>query len=196
MQNEKRSRTECQQDRFCFWWPVHSSNRLEFDLMDNIFRKLIENNFSDLAGLTVDASVPVPERIINEIIQVSLQGNKNVTECHVSIGGQNKISAIIKTPLWPWPINIKLKLERIVDIIGSPMVRASLENNVLLGQLGALIKALPNGINIHENQVIIDVRSLLETPEQRRILDLVKSIEIKTEQAKLILDIKIKVEQE
>ncbi len=162
--------------------------------MDNIFRKLIDDNFSDLAGLTVDASIPVPEHIINEIIHASLRGNKDISECHVSIGGQNKISAIIKTPLWHWPINIKIKLERVVDIIGSPMVRASLENNVLLGQLGSLLKALPNGINIRGNQVIIDVRSLLETPEQRRILDLLKFIEVRTEQAKLILDVKIKVE--
>jgi hypothetical protein len=161
--------------------------------MDNIFRKLIDDNFSDLAGLTVDASIPVPERIVNEIIQASLQGNNNITECRVSIGGQNKISAIIKTSLWLWPINIKLRLEKIVDIIGSPMLRASLENNVLLGQLGSLFKALPNGINIHGNQVIVDVRSLLETPEQRKMLDLVKSIEIRTEQTKLILDVKIKV---
>ena len=162
--------------------------------MDNIFRTLVDDNFSDLAGLTVDASIPVPEHMINEIIHASLLGNKIISAIHVSIGVQNKISAFIKTPLWLWPINIKLKLERTVDIIGSPMVRASLENNVFLGQLGSLFKALPKGINIRGNQVIIDVRSLLETPEQRRILDLVKFIEIRTEQAKLILDVKIKVE--
>ena len=163
--------------------------------MENIFRKLIDNNFSDLAGLTVDASTPVPERIVNEIIEAALQGNKNITECRVSIGGQNKISAIIKTPLWLWPINLKLRFEKSVDMIGSPMIRASLENHALLGQLGALFKALPNGINIHGNQVIVDVRSLLETPEQRNMLDLLKSIEIRTEQAKLILDVKIKVDE-
>ena len=162
--------------------------------MDNIFRTLVDDNFSDLVGLTVDASIPVPEHMINEIIHASLLGNKNISAIQVSIGGQNKISAFIKTPLWLWPINIKLKLERTVDIIGSPMVRASLENNVFLGQLGSLFKALPKGINIRGNQVIIDVRSLLETLEQRRILDLVKFIEIRTEQAKLILDFKIKIE--
>lgn len=164
--------------------------------MDNIFRKLIEDNFSDLTGLTVDASIPVSEQLVNEIIEASLRWNKKISECRVSIGGQNKISAIIKTPLWSWPINIKLKLERSVGIIGSPILRASLENHVLLGQLGSLFKALPNGISIHGNQVIVDVLSLLETPEQRNMLDLIKFIEIKTEQAKLILDVKIKVERE
>ena len=122
--------------------------------MDKIFRTLVDDNFSDLAGLTVDASIPVPEHIINEIIHASLRGNKNISECHVSIGGQNEISAIIKTPLWLWPINIKLKLERIVDIIGSPIVKASLENNVLLGQLGSLIKVCRMG------SIFVGIRSL------------------------------------
>ena len=162
--------------------------------MDEIFRKLIDNNFSDLVGLTIDASIPVPDHIVNEIIEAALWGNKNIYACRVSIGGQNKVSLNLKTPLWLWPINMKLKLERWVDITGSPKIRASLENNVFLGKLGALFKALPEGVNIYGDQVIVDVQSFLETPEQRKMLDLIKSVEVRTEPAKMIFDIKIKVE--
>jgi len=162
--------------------------------MDAIFRKLIENNLSDLAGLTVDASIPVPEHIVNEIIEVTLRGNKNITACRVSIGGQNKVSVNLKTPYWLWPINIKLQLASSLDLTGSPKIRASLENNVFLGKLGALFKALPEGVNIYGDQVSVDVQSFLETPEQRRMLDLLKSVEVRTEPARVIFDIKIKVE--
>ena len=162
--------------------------------MDEIFRKLIDNNFSDLVGLTIDASIPMPEHIVNEIIEAALWGNKNINACRVSIGGQNKVSLNLKTPLWLWPINMKLKLERWVDITGSPKIRASLENNIFLGKLGALFKALPEGVNIYGDQVIVDVQSFLETPEQRKMLDLIKSVEVRTEPAKMIFDIKIKVE--
>ena len=162
--------------------------------MDEIFRKLIDNNLSDLVGLTADASIPVPEYIVNEIIESTLRGNKKIKKCRVSIYGQNKISVNLKTPLWLWPINLKLKLERSVDITSSPKIRALLENNVLLGKLGSLFKALPNGVNMQGDQVIIDVQSLLDTPDQRKILDLIKSVEIRTESGKVIFDIKIKVE--
>lgn len=162
--------------------------------MDEIFRKLIEDNFSDLAGLTVDASIPVPEHIVNEIIEAALRGNKNINDCRVSIRGQNKISVNLKTPLWPWPINLTLRFERSVDFTGNPKIRASLENNVLLGKLGSLFNALPDGVNIHGDQVIIDVQSFLGTPEQRKMFGLIQSVEIRTEQAKLIFDVKIKVE--
>ena len=164
--------------------------------MDNIFRKLIDNNFSDLAGLTVDASIPVPEHIVNEFIELALRGDKNIRHCFVVIISQNKVSVSLKTPLWLWPIHLKLRLERSVDFTGSPKIKASLENNVLLGKLGALFKVLPAGINISGNQVIVDIRSFLETPEQRKILDLIKSIEVRTEIAKVIFEVKIKIEQE
>jgi len=162
--------------------------------MDEIFRRLIDNNFSDLAGLTVEASIPVSEQIVNEIIDAALRGNKNIQECRVSISGQNKVSVNLKTPLWLWPINLKLKLESAADFAGSPKIRAALENNVFLGKLAILFKALPDGVNIHGDQVIVDVQSFLDTPEQRKRLDLIKSVEVRTEQAKVIFDIRIKVE--
>jgi hypothetical protein len=162
--------------------------------MDAIFQRLIGNNFSDLMGLTVDASVPVPEQIVNEVIDAVLLGNKNIRECRVSIVGQNKISVNLKTPLWLLPIHIKLKLASSVDFTSSPKVRAVLENNVFLGKLGTLFKMLPEGVNIEGDQVIVDVQAFFETLEQRIMLDLIKSVDIRTEPAKVIFDIKIKVE--
>ena len=162
--------------------------------MDRIFRKAIENNFSELVGLTVDASVPVPEHLVNEIIEVTLQGNKNMTYCRVSIAGENRVFVNLKTPLWPWPLNFKLRLFRSVDLTGPPKIRAFLENNVLLGKLGSLFKALPDGINIYKDQIVVNIESFLQTPEQKRMLGLVRSVEIRTEEAKIILDVKAGVD--
>ena len=162
--------------------------------MDEIFRKLIDSNFSDLAGLTVDASVPVPERVVNEMVESTLRGNKNIREYHVSIHDRNKVSVNLKTPLWLWSINLKLQLEGAVDFTGPPKFRVWLENHILLGKLGALFKMLPEGVSIQSNQVIVDIQYFLETPEQRKMLELVKSVQVRTEPGKVILDIKIRVE--
>jgi hypothetical protein len=159
--------------------------------MDAIFQRLIEDNFSELPGLEVDARIPVPERLVNEIITASLAGNKNIEYCRVSIGGQNRVTANLKTPLWPWPLNLKLKLFREVDFSGSPKVRAFLENNILLGKLGALFKALPAGIVLYEDQISVDVGSFLQSAEQKRYLQLVKAVEISTEAGRIIFDVKI-----
>ena len=159
--------------------------------MDAIFKRLVDNNFSELPGMEVNARIPVSEQLVNEIIAASLRGNQNIEDCRVSIDGQNRVSVNLKTPIWPWPLNLKLKLFREVDFSGSPKVRAFLENNVLLGKLGALFKALPDGILIYEDQVSVDLGSFLQTPEQKQFLKMVKAVEINTEVGMIIFDVNI-----
>jgi len=163
--------------------------------MDKIFQKIIDNNFSDLKGTTADATVPVPEYLINEMIEAALHGNKNIESCRVSIHGQNRVSANVKTTLLPWSLNLKLKLDHSVDFasVSSPKIRAWLENNILLGRLGSFFNALPEGVKLYGEQLVVDITAFLQTPEQKRMLNLVKSVEMSTEEGKLILDVKIEV---
>lgn len=157
--------------------------------MDAILHRLIENNFSELPGMTLDASIPLPEYLVNEILEASLAQNKNIEYCRVSIAAQNRVSINLKTPLWPWPYNLKLKLFHSVDFSDSPKVRAFLENGVLIGRLGALFQVLPAGIVLYKDQVSVDIGTFLQTPEQKRLLELIKSVEILTEPGQIIFKV-------
>src|SRR5918912_552406 len=119
--------------------------------MDKIFRRIIDNHFSELKGTTVNASVPVPEALINEVIRTALQGDRNISYCQISIDGENQVSIKLKTRLLPWSLHLKLKLDRSVDFVSfsSPKIRAWLENNLLLGKLGAFFNMLPEGIRLY-----------------------------------------------
>ena len=98
--------------------------------------------------------------------------------------------------LLPWALNLKLKLDKAVDFASysSPKIRAWMENNRLLGSLGSLFNALPPGIKLYGNQVVIDLGAFLSTPEQKRLLELVKSVGIQTEEGRLILDVHAEVD--
>lgn len=163
--------------------------------MDTIFQKIIDNNFSDLKGTTVDASIPVPQYLINEILGALLQGNKNISSCQASIHRQNRVDINLKTTLLPWSLNLKLKLDTSVDFasFASPKIRGWLENNILLGRVGAFFNALPEGVKLYGNQIVIDIGSFLQTPEQKRMLSLVRSVGMSTEDGIVILDVKIEV---
>ena len=163
-------------------------------VVNKITQKIIENDFDDLDGLAVDASIPVPQHMINEIIAAALQGNQNIEYCRVSIGEQNRIVVNVKTPRWPWPVNLKVWVFKTVDINPAPKIRVLLENNVILGKLGAFFKALPEGIKLYGEQIVIDVRSFLRTEQQRKFLAMVKSLEIRTEKGKLIFDVQISID--
>ena len=163
--------------------------------MDEILRKIIENDFADLGGLAVDASIPMPEQMINEIIAAALHGNQNIEYCQVTIGEQNRIVVNVKTPRWPWPVNLKVWVFKTVDINPAPKIRVLLENNALLGKLGSFLKALPEGVKLYGDQIVIDVRSFLQTEQQKKFLDMLKSMEIQTEMGKLIFDVQIRIDR-
>ena len=166
--------------------------------MDKIFQRIIRSNFSELRGTVVDASIPLSESLINELLAEVLRGNKNIALLRASIHAQNRVSLDVKTTLFPWPLNLKLKLDTSVDFASyaSPKLRAWMENNRLLGSLGSLFNALPQGIKLYGEQVVIDLGVFLHTPEQRKLLALVKSVDIRTEEGKVILDAKIEVNEQ
>lgn len=157
--------------------------------MDKIIQRLFRDTFSELEGLRVEASIPVPERLVNEIVGTALRGSKSITYCRISISHQNRVSVNLKTSRWPWPLELKLRLDRIVDFSRSPFLRAKLENKVLLGRLGSFFKFLPEGVHINGDQVVVDLGAFLHAPEQKRFLELIKTAEIKTEEAKVIIDV-------
>ncbi len=165
-------------------------------MMDKIFQKLLDNNFLDLRGMTADASIPVSESLINEILAAALQGNKNIDSCQLSIHAENKVTAKLRTTLLPFSLNLRLRLDHAVDFASysSPKVRTWLENNLLLGKLGAFFDILPDGIKLYGNQLVVDLYSFVQTPEQRRLLHLIKSIGISTEESKIIFSVNIEVD--
>lgn len=159
--------------------------------MDQVFKRLVDSNFSDLSGAVLEASIPVPQSLLNEIAASALKGNASISTMQVEVHAENRLSLQIKTTLLPWILNLKLKLDHSVDLasFSSPKIRAWLENNRVLGSLGSLFNVLPEGVRLYGNQVVVDLGAFLPMPEHRRMLDLVKSVNVRTEENILILDI-------
>jgi hypothetical protein len=164
--------------------------------MDKFIQKIFDNRFSDLKVLSVDAFIPVSESLLNEMIRAALEGNSNVESCQVTIHEENKVAVKLKTSLWPWPLNLKLKLDKTVDLasFSSPKIRAWLENNHLLGRLGSILNVMPEGIKLYGDQVVVDLGVFLRQPDQKGLLGLIEYVGMNTDEGKLILDVKIGVD--
>ncbi|HSL28822.1 MAG TPA: hypothetical protein VK900_06440 [Anaerolineales bacterium] len=165
--------------------------------MDQIFKRILGHNFSELKGSTVLASIVLPESLINEILRSALQGNNNIESLQIAIHPQNRVALSVKTALLPWSLQLKLKIDRSIDLASysSPKLRAWMENNRWLGTLGSLFDALPEGTKLFGNQIVVDLAAFLPSPEHKPMLDLVKSVDIRTEPSTVILDVKAAVER-
>lgn len=159
--------------------------------MDKLFQRLIDGDLADLSGLTMDATITVTEPLANEIVILALEGNPQVEYCRVQIRPANKITLNVKSPHWPWPFNIKLKLFGSVDLTHAPTIRAFMENNVFLGKLGSLFKVLPDGIHFYEDQIAVDLGMFLNSREQKMLLGLIRAAEIRTEEGRILIAIAI-----
>ena len=160
--------------------------------MEKIFERLIDSDLAELNGLTVDATIPVSESLANEFIDLTLQENPQLEYCRVHIHGENRITLEVKSPRWPWPLHVKLKLFRSVDVTHSPTIRAFLENHGLLGKLGSLLNMLPDGIMIYEDQLSINIEAFMPGQELRKLLELIKTMDVRTEEGRIFFDIKIR----
>jgi hypothetical protein len=87
---------------------------------------------------------------------------------------------------------LKLKLFSSVDVAGSPILRAFLENHILLGQLGSLFNALPNELKIYKDQVSIDLGAFVNSQDQKAFLDLVEAVEISTGAGKIFFYVRLR----
>ena len=164
--------------------------------MEKTFQRIIDSNFSDLKGMTAAASIPVPQALINELLGAALQENKSIESCEAIIHGQNRVSLRVRTSLLPLSLDLKLKLDKSVDFASysSPKLRAWMENNRWLGSLGSLFNALPEGVKLYGDQIVLDLGSFVRAPEHRRLLQLVKSVGINTEDGKVILRVDLQVD--
>jgi hypothetical protein len=163
--------------------------------MDRVFQRIIHNHFSELKGTVIEASVPVSQSLINELIQLSLQESKNIESIQVTVHPENRVSAAVKTTVLPWPLNLRLKLDRSVDFASysSPKIRAWMENNRLLGSVGAFLNMLPEGVKVYGDQIVVDLGTWLPTPEQRKYLDLVKFVGIDTGEGQVNLHVRVEI---
>src|SRR5512138_429111 len=163
--------------------------------MEEVFQRLIDRNLLDLAGLRAEASIPLSQFLINELVEAALVGEETIRSCRVDIHEQNRVSVRLKTSMLPWTLALKLKLDTAVDFasFSSPKVRLWLENNRLLGSLGSFFNALPGWAKLYGDQVVVDLDYFLHTPEQKKLFALLKSVGISTEDGKAIFDIQLEV---
>lgn len=160
--------------------------------MDKIFQRLMDGDLTEVNGFTVDAGITVSEELANEIVALIIEDTPQVESCRVKIHAENRIALDVKSSLWPWPLQVKLRLFRSVDVADSLRLRAFLENHLLLGKLGSLLKLLPDGIQFYEDQVSIDLSAFASSHEQSALLSWIKTAEISTEEGRLLVDVGIR----
>jgi hypothetical protein len=162
---------------------------------EHILQHLLASRFSDVAGARLSATVPISERLLNELIALLLPRAGAVREVAVRPQAGNRLAVRVKMarPAFLPPISLTLFIDRQPELPSSPLVVfrvASVPG--LISVAGAALSfadVLPPGVRLEGDRLIVDLAALLERHGHRALLDYAERLRITTDDGTLVLDV-------
>lgn len=141
----------------------HNEGVLDPDLVA-ILRSLQATQFRDLAGSHVSARIPVSERLINEVVALTLPTNVPIREArvHPEPGDQFSVRVTPRSAFLP-SLTVKLAIERQPELPGSPVLvlrMATLGGLVgLAASVFPIAQMLPPGVRMEGELIHVDLHA-------------------------------------
>ena len=138
------------------------------------------------------ASVPVAERLVNEIVAATMPRNLPVREVSVRPEGGNRISVRLtpKASLLP-QLTIKLDIERQPELPASPVLVLRMATMPgLLGLAGAafpIASMLPPGVRLQGERIFVDLRAMAAQQGVADLLDYAREVRVTTEPGRFLV---------
>ena len=160
-----------------------------------LFASLQASGFEDLRGVDVSATVPISERLLNDVIQQSLPPSLPVRDLYVSPREGDRFDVRLRVGSSPFlpPLKFVLRIARQPDLPSSPVLVLKLEMTALMSLAGPALRfldALPRGVRLERDLLYVDIASLLAQRGLERYLEYVRQLELHTSNATVIASIR------
>jgi hypothetical protein len=160
-----------------------------------LFRRQQASGFEDLRGAEASLTLPVSERLLNEIIAESLPPSAAVRELHVRPQAADRfaVRARLRSPSWLPAIKLGVAIDRQPDLPSSPLLVLRLETSglsALAGPALRLLNAFPPGVWMEADRIFVDVAKLLDARGLAPYLAYVNELRVTTVEAAVVLFIR------
>jgi hypothetical protein len=154
--------------------------------------------FEDLRGADVSATVPVSERLLNEVIKEALPESMPVRDLHVApqAGDRFLVRGRVGSSSFIPPLKVTVLIDRQPDLPSSAILVLKLE----LGALGVLagpalrfLDALPPGLHVDRNRLYVDIATLLDQRGMRPYLDYLEQLRVNTADGAVVVSFRARV---
>ena len=161
----------------------------------DLLQRQQRDGFPDLGGTEITATIPISDRLINELIAASLPIGGKVREIIVEAEEGNRVTARVRlsaSSLFP-AIPVTLAIEDQPKLPEQPIIGLGLSQSSgfvarAASALSSMV-ALPPGINLEGDRIRIDIRRLLAERNLEGLLDYVTSLRVNTRAGALVLDV-------
>jgi hypothetical protein len=159
-----------------------------------ILEQVRASRFADLTGARVSASIPVSERLLNELVGSLMppSGPLRDVTIHPQAGDRFSVRARLARVDFLPPINLTVAIERQPELPDTPLVLRLGSFPGLVAMIGAafpIASKLPPGIRMDKDRVLVDLKTLAEREGYADLLPLIEKIRLKTDEGRLIVEV-------
>ena len=162
-----------------------------------IFEQLRASRFAEVRGARASLSIPVSERLLNELIAIVMPPSAPVRDLHVRPMAGNRLAVRARAARLDFlpAVTISLEIEQQPHLPDGPLVVRILSLPGLLSVAGSLLSpsSLPPGLRLDRERVLVDVRQLLERKGFGEVVPLIERLHVSSEEGRLLLDLDIRV---
>ncbi len=162
--------------------------------IERVLRRQLADGFPDVRGAQAAITVPVSERLLNEVLAETIPRSAPVTDLHVSPEAGDRFVVRFRvgsSPLVP-RLKVALAIQTQPDLPALPVVVLRLETTglmMLAGPVLRLLNALPAGMTVKDDRIYVDLRDLAQRRGLAPYFDYLEQLRVNTVDGGVVLTV-------
>jgi hypothetical protein len=165
-----------------------------------LLRRQQASGFDDVRGAEASVTVPVSERLLNEAITDAMPPSAPVRDLSVKpiAGDRFAVRARIGSSAFLPAFNVTLTIHQQPAFPASPVLVLTMEGSGLLSFAGPALRfldALPPGIRVDHDRILVDLATLLEARGLGGYLQYVDDLRINTVEGAVLVSFRASIKR-
>ena len=162
--------------------------------IERVLRRQLADGFPDIRGAQGAITLPVSERLLNEVLAETIPRSTPLTDLHVSPEAGDRFVVRFRvgsSPLVP-RLKVALAIETQPDLPALPVVVLRLETTglmMLAGPVLRLLNALPAGMTVKDDRIYVDLRDLAQRRGLAPYFDYLEQLRVNTVDGGVVLTV-------
>jgi hypothetical protein len=162
--------------------------------IERVLRRQLDDGFPDIRGAQAAITLPISERLLNEVLAETIPRSATVTDLHVSPEAGDRFVVRFRvgsSSLVP-RLKIALAIETQPDLPSLPIVVLRVETTglmLLAGPVLRLLNALPAGMTVKDDRIHVDLRDLAQRRGFAPYFDYLDSLRVNTVNGGVVLTV-------
>ncbi len=153
--------------------------------LERVLQRQLADGFPDVRGAQAGVTLPISERLLNEVLAETIPRSVPVTDLRVTpeAGDRFIVRFRVGSSSFVPRLKIVLAIESQPDLPALPILVLRLETTglmMLAGPVLRLLNALPDGITVKDDRIHVDLRALAERRGIAPYLDYLDQLRVNT----------------